>query len=148
MSFSSTLPPPTHSRPSLFRKDFNINLPPKHSLPHYFGLPYQNSLCITPIHATHFRLKAVSCRPDVRRLGFNPWAVPVGFGVHKLALEQVSFLVFPFSPVSIISPMLYIHHLHVALTRRTNGLPEKQCSFGNRRNCLKTDFKALIFVQS
>ena len=122
---------PTHALQSLLSlgktKNLTINLSPKHSLPNYFGLPYQNSLRITPKHGTHFRLnplnaelnpichllalfgahdilhvsrirvKEVTCRPHVRRFGFTPCAVPVESVVHKLALGQVSLLVFPFS---------------------------------------------------
>ena len=86
----------------------------------------------------------------MQKLGFNHWAVPVEFVVHELALWQVSLLVFPFPPVSITPPMLHIHlHLHAALNRRTNGqslgTSRKAMQF-SRSNCLKSDFKALIFA--
>ena len=38
-----------------------------------------------------------------------------------MALGQIFLPVIRFSPVSIIPPMLHTHHIHVALTRGTNG---------------------------
>lgn len=54
--------------------------------------------------------------------------------VDEVALRQVSLRFLPFSPVNIIPPMLRtLLHLHVALTRNSNG-----CSLG-------TYHKAMLF---
>ena len=56
------------------------------------------------------------------RYGLNLAEAWVRFVVDKMALEQVSLRVLKFSPV-IITPTLHTHfHLHVARTRRTNGV--------------------------
>jgi len=54
-----------------------------------------------------------------------------------VALGHVSLRVLQFSSVSIIPPVLRVHlHLHVILTRRTNGkaggLSKNKSCFGNR----------------
>jgi hypothetical protein len=61
----------------------------------------------------------------------------VVFVVHKETVGQVFLPKLRFSPFSTSPPMLHTHlHLHVALTRRTNGRNtetiEKRCSVGNR----------------
>ena len=57
-----------------------------------------------------------------RRNGFDPSSVHVRFVVDKLTPERVFVLVLRFSPVIIIPPMTHAYlHLHVAVTRRTNG---------------------------
>jgi hypothetical protein len=43
----------------------------------------------------------------LRRLGFDPGSVHVGFVVDKVALGQVSPRVLRFSPVSFIPPVLH-----------------------------------------
>jgi len=54
----------------------------------------------------------------LRRTGFSPSSVRVGFVVHKVALRQV-FLQYLSFPVSIIPPMLHTNFpIHAALTRR------------------------------
>jgi hypothetical protein len=56
------------------------------------------------------------------RQGFDPRAVNVRFVFDKLAIGQGFLLTFRFSPVSIIPPLLCTHfHLHVALTKKTEG---------------------------
>jgi hypothetical protein len=46
----------------------------------------------------------------------------VRFVVDKAALGQIFLQVLWLSPVNIIPPKIHIHpHLHIALTRRTNG---------------------------
>ena len=57
-----------------------------------------------------------------RKSGLNPRSVHVRFMVHTVEMLHVSLPVVQFPPVSSIPPMFHIHlHLHVALTRRTNG---------------------------
>jgi hypothetical protein len=57
-----------------------------------------------------------------RRRGFDPSSFRVRFVVEKMTLGWVLSKKPQFSPVSVIPPMLHIHHhLHVPLTRRTNG---------------------------
>ena len=52
--------------------------------------------------------------------------------VDEVALRQVSLRFLPFSPVNIIPPMLRtLLHLHVALTRNSNG-----CSLGTYHKAL------------
>jgi hypothetical protein len=73
-----------------------------------------------------------------RKPGLDPRPVHVRFVVDRVALGQVFHRVPWFSSVSIIPPVLHIHlHLHVALTRRTNGRSlgnlQKKYLFGNRR---------------
>ena len=44
------------------------------------------------------------------------------FVADKAGLGQIFLRILPFSPPSINPPMLHTHlHLHVALTRKTNG---------------------------
>jgi hypothetical protein len=57
-----------------------------------------------------------------RKPGFDPRSVHVRFVMDKVALGQVFLPVLRFPPVSVIPSVFHIHfHLHVALTRRTNG---------------------------
>jgi hypothetical protein len=51
----------------------------------------------------------VSFRPLTTETGFDPGLVYMGFVVDKVALGQALLPVLPFSPVSIISPILRIH---------------------------------------
>ena len=58
----------------------------------------------------------------LRRTGLDPGSVLVRSVMDKVALGQGFFRVLRFYPVNIIPPILHTHlHLHVALTRRTNG---------------------------
>jgi hypothetical protein len=50
--------------------------------------------------------KVVSYRPSLRRLGFAPGSVHLGFVVNTVALGQVTIRVLRFSAVSIIPPWL------------------------------------------
>ena len=57
-----------------------------------------------------------------RRLGCDFRAVHMKFVANKVALRQFFLRVLLLSPVSIILTVLYAHmHLHVAVTRRTDG---------------------------
>jgi hypothetical protein len=53
---------------------------------------------------------------------FDSGPVHLRFVVDKAALREIFLPVLQFSSVSIILPLLHTHlHLHVAVTRRTNG---------------------------
>jgi hypothetical protein len=68
------------------------------------------------------RLKRLVAGLTPRRNGFDYWSVHVRFVLDKVALEQTFLPVLLFYLVCIIPPTLHTHlHLHVALTRRTNG---------------------------
>ena len=86
--------------------------------------------------AVHVRL----CHGTVlssRRAGFNSRPVRMRFLMDKVSLGHGFLLVFPFSPVSIITPMLHTHlDPYAAVTRSTNvrslGTFRKHSYFGNR----------------
>ena len=61
-------------------------------------------------------------RPFTAKAAFDSRSVHVRFVANKVALGQVFLGVLRFSSVSIMPPMLHTDpHLHVVLTRRTNG---------------------------
>jgi hypothetical protein len=65
---------------------------------------------------------AVVAALSPRRPGFDPRPVHVRFVVDELSLEQMFVQVFRGFPASGGPPMLNTHfHLHLTLTRRTNG---------------------------
>jgi hypothetical protein len=81
-----------------------------------YSLSYTNSRLALPC------LRQLVAGLSLRRPGFEPGLFYVRFVVDKVALEQVFIQAFRFSLVYIIPKMLHTHlHLHVAITRRTNG---------------------------
>ena len=84
---------------------------------------------------------------------FDPRSVHVRFVADKVALKHIFLPVVVFPPVSITPPTLHTHlHLHVAVTRRTNGLSlgtfQKAALFGNREGLGKIELPLLFRPQS
>jgi hypothetical protein len=88
--------------------------------------------------------------------GFDSRPVHVKFVVDKVSVGQVLFRELRFCPVTVIVPMIRsCYNLNIALTWRTNSRSretfQKQCCFGNRREChakLIQPFAALRAVYS
>ena len=86
-------------------------------------------------HVVPWRRRLVACTCLLQRTsGFDPRQVHAIFIMDTVKRGQIFLRVLRFSPVSIIPPVLHTH-LHVILTRRTNGQRlinfHKQCAFGN-----------------
>ena len=98
------------------------------------------SLNVTQVKFSRYAvpwLRPLVSGQSLRRPGLYPRSVHVRFVVDEVALRQVFLRVLLFSPVSIIPLMPHNHlHLHVAVTRRTNG------------RSLGTFHKALLFLKS
>ena len=78
-----------------------------------------------------------------RRSAFDPRSVHVTFVVGNVALGQVLLAVFGFSTVSISPPMSHTH-LHVALSRRSNGWRLERFSV-NRGQRIEKKFHFFFF---
>jgi hypothetical protein len=66
----------------------------------------------------------------------------MGFGVDKVALEQVSHVVLPFFLVIIIPPMLHTHHLPLPLYNLTAGSEVKHLKVTKQETVIYPSQKA------
>jgi hypothetical protein len=82
---------------------YSYHVPSTSSLSNFTFYPLSECIVAVPW------LKRLAAGLSPRRPGFAPGSIHVGFVVDKVALGQVFLRVLPFSPASIIPPLLHIH---------------------------------------
>lgn len=87
--------------------------------------------------------QAVIVGPSQRGPSFYAMSVRMRFVVGKVARPKLSDQTLRSSSARIIPPVLHVHHLYVALYRRTNG-KKPEPSLGNREALIRKVLPILL----